>query len=282
MAHGVTGGTRARWSYLKYLRPGYGSPKHYLHAVDNPRPDTDALKLGRLTHCMIYEPNEAAKRYVLMPRFHGGMKDETAIEKGYDGGKQAKAAWEAKHAGAEIIDSDTYAQAVGMRDALLRDPVSSPLVRGGKAEQRIEWTDVETGIECQGTVDHVNGRLSDLKTTRNVAPRRFIADAARYGYHAQLAFYLDGLRANGIEPEGAPCLIAVESSAPHDVLVLELSKTDIEAGRRVYRECLDILDRCRRTGRWPGVSDGAPMAMELPEWAAPKPELTLGGVALDI
>lgn len=264
------------WSTLKYIRE---SPKHYRYHLGHPREDTDALMRGRVTHTAVYEP-EKLKQYVVKPRFHGGMKDETAIANGYDGGKQAKAEWEALSAaaGRTIVPAEIYADALAMRDAIVDDPVAGPMVTGGYSEQLITWTESDTNIECRGRIDHLNGRLSDLKTTRSNNPRAFASDVIRYGYHAQLAYYSSGLMHNGITVSAPPAIIAVENKAPYDVIVYVLTDAMLEAGRQLYRDCLFTLQNARFVDRWDGVSGGLPLNLEPPAWAMPEAEeITMGG-----
>jgi exodeoxyribonuclease VIII len=270
---------RVNWSTLKHITV---SPKHYLHALATPRADTPALLLGRAAHCALYEPEAFARRYVTMPNFHRGMNDDTARAKGYDGGKQAALEWDAQlRDGVESIDGDLRFTALAIAEAVRRDSVAGPLLAGGHAEHNIQWTDAETGILCRGRVDHVRGCLSDLKTTRSL--QRCERDAARFQYHAQLAWYSDGLRASGIATSGAPRLVFVENQAPFDVLVLTFDEEDIEAGRRVYRAALDTLAECRRAAAWPGISRGVARRIQLPAWVLGDDddvELTLGGKAI--
>jgi exodeoxyribonuclease VIII len=270
---------RCNWSSLKHMLV---SPRHYRYALLNPREDTEALLLGRLTHALIYEPDAVASRYVREPRFNRAMKDDTARERGYEGGKDAAAAWTVANAGRDIVPVELWDRAVGMAVAVQTDPIAGPMVRGGFAEQLVTWTDPVTGIECRGRVDHVNGRLSDLKTARSVEPRMFGAQAARLGYVGQLAYYADGLAANGIALMEPPALVVVENVAPHDVVVLEFDEATLEAGRRLYRSCLDRLAECRATDDWPGVSGGKRQTLVLPAWAAAVEDeaLTLGGEAI--
>lgn len=269
---------RVNWSTLKHILT---SPKHYIHRLTHPQPDSEALIIGRALHCAVYEPQEFAARYVVSPNFHRGMNDDTARAKGYDGGKQSAAEWDAANDRREKVESDWMLRIQGMRDALLSDPVAGPLMCGGRVEHRIEWIDAETGIECRGRVDRVNGCLSDLKSTRSL--QWFERDVARLMYHAQLAWYFDGLTRAGIETHEAPRLIAVESEAPFDVQVLTFEPEDLDAGRRLYRSALDTLAECRRAGVWPGMARGAARRVQLPQWAIDDHddvELTIGGEAL--
>lgn len=267
------------WSSLKHILT---SPRHYLHNLRAPRVDTDALRLGRLIHAMVYEPDTVGSRYVVMPRFHGGMNDDTAQRAGYDGGKQAKAAWESSlPSGAEVVESDHYKRAAGMRDAILADPHARALVVGGKAEQPIEWVDRETGIRCRGRVDHIDGVLSDLKSTARIDS--FGREAARFKYHAQIAWYANGLREAGYTLHDSPLFLAVESSLPHDVAVFTVPDEAIQAGDRLWRRALAVLAECRESGLWPGVSGGTIARLEMPAYALADDddvEITMGGEPL--
>lgn len=267
------------WSTLKHMR---ASPKHYRYALTHPTEDTEALQLGRLVHAMVYEPDAVAARFVREPRFNRAMKDETAREKGYEGGREAAAAFNVAHATHDIVPVELWDRALAMATALQADPISGPMIRGGFSEQLLTWSDKPTGIECRGRVDHVNGCLSDLKTSRSVEPRWFASNAIRMGYHAQLAYYADGLAANGIALEGQPALVVVENVEPYDVVVLEIPDDVLAAGRRLYRDCLDKLALCRSLDFWPGVSGGERSRFVAPAWVVDEPEeaLTLGGEAI--
>lgn len=257
---------RVNWSTLKAIGT---SPLHYLYAVENPRKDSEALLLGRLTHCAILEPDRLASRYVVSPRFNRAMKDDTAMSKGYDGGREAAAEWDAKVSGlrAEVVGADAMLAAKAMSDAVLADQAAAPLVLAGDKERAIEWRDALTAIPCRGRVDCIGSRLVEVKTTRSIAG--FERELVRLGYHAQLAWYHDGLTLAGIRTVEAPCIVVVENAPPYDVRVLEFDDNDLAVGRRVYRACIDRLDECRRTGIWPGVGGGSVERVKLPPWAEP-------------
>lgn len=259
------------------------SPRHYLHALSHPQTETDAMRLGTALHACVYEPQTWTTRYVVAPNFHRGRKDATALAAGYDGGREAALAWDLAHVGAQSITREQFQAVEAMNASLKSDRIAAGYIVGGKAEQLVTWTDAETGIACRGRVDHYNGCLSDLKSCANIDPRAISRQIGALGYHAQLAFYHDGLEANGIVLAEAPALIFVESCAPYDVVVYEFEPDDIAAGRAVYRAALHRLSDCRASGVWPGVGRGERMRVEIPAWATSMDDtepLTLGGEVL--
>jgi exodeoxyribonuclease VIII len=237
-----------RWSHLKHIDR---SPLHYLHATREPRPDTPAFRFGRAVHCLVLEPEAWAERY--------------AVWDGYRRGK----AWDAfaeANAHLEIVNAEEAARVRAIAAAIRRHPVAAEALAHGVKEGVLTWTDEATGLACKGRFDHVNGRLVDLKTAADVDPRRFFANAYRYGYHAQLAFYLDGLRANGIEIAADPMIVCAESVPPHDVVVYALDAMVIDQGRQMYRRLLARVKECTERGEWPGIAPDV-KALEFPAWA---------------
>jgi hypothetical protein len=93
--------------------------------------------------------------------------------------------------------------------------------------------------------------LGDLKTSYSAEQERFGRTAARFEYHAQLAFYLDGLTyATGMRPPVK--IIAVESTAPFDVSVFNVGDNEIELGRSHYKRLLRRVVECQEANHWPG------------------------------
>jgi hypothetical protein len=239
-----------RWSHLKHMDR---SPLHYQHATTAERPDTPAFRFGRAVHCLTLEPETWGARYVV-----------------WDGGARRGKAWDAfeeANADREILTADEYERARAIAGAVFRHPIAGPMIATGATEGVITWTDESTGLACKGRFDHVAGRLVDLKTAADVDPRRWMANAYRYGYHAQLAFYLDGLRASGIVPADDPAIVCVEAVPPHDVVVYTLDPIIIDQGRQMYRRLLARVKECTERGEWPGISGAATLPLLLPAWA---------------
>jgi hypothetical protein len=96
-----------------------------------------------------------------------------------------------------------------------------------------------------------------------------MAEVARYEYHAQAAFYVDGYyRATG---KRKPYFwIAVEESPPHVVTVIEATDQTLARGRQIYWQYL--FRRCavhQRNGKFPPYAKHVVRGAELPKWAMP-------------
>jgi len=242
------------WSSLKLVEQ---SAKHYRHAVDNPNHvETDAMRLGTAVHTALLEPEAWA--------------DSIAV---YGGTRRGKVWQEFQDAnpGKAILKADAMAKVLAMQAAVHADPVARRYLNGaGSNERTIQWTDEATGIVCKGRADRVADNvcgdrvLVDVKTTRDASPRAFGQSAGRLGYHAQLAFYADGLAARG-EPVDKVVILAVESAPPFDCGILILDDATLELGQYTYRALLERVRDCREAGDWPGryVQESS---LQLPAW----------------
>jgi exodeoxyribonuclease VIII len=243
---------KVRFSHLKAMAE---SPKSFRHAVDVPREDTPAMRLGRAVHCAVLEPQLFAERYAVRP---AGIDRRT---------KEGKAAWEAFLAEVgqrEILDGDEHDKARRIGAAVRSHEAAAKLLEQGVAEQALSWT--HEGRECSGRADWIGGDyVLDLKTTSKFG-RAFPSEVARRHYHAQLAWYIYGATESGMVGIERGIIIAVDSAAPHDVAVYELSADALWAGEQAWRSWMQRLAACEAEGQWPGQSPGLEV-LELPAWA---------------
>jgi exodeoxyribonuclease VIII len=152
--------------------------------------------------------------------------------------------------------------------------VLSLLSADGMAEVSLYWTEGEgkDARRMKARADLVityadRVILVDLKSARDVDPRSFGAAAARFGYHGQLAHYAHGLEQVYKLPVEC-CIIAVESSAPHDAAVYHLDDLAMEAGCQMRDRLLSELAECEAAQEWPGQVPHA-ATLQLPVWALP-------------
>lgn len=234
------------------LRLAAKSLLHYRHALDNPPRETDAMRLGSLTHALILTDEPALD--VL-------QRERCAIWEGARRGKAWKA-FKAEHAGDLVITLRDVTRADEMRRAVRER--AGDVLAGLAFEVELFWQHTETGARLKGRVDGMaRGRLVELKTTARIDS--FGREAAARLYHAQAGFYAHGMEATtGTFP--AVTMIAVESTPPHDVAVYDVGEDDLVRGYRMCEDWIRRVIEAERTGRWPGVAPER-TTLEIPAWA---------------
>lgn len=240
------------------------SPAHYLAYLREDRRETPALRLGRLIHSAILEPDSLA------------LAIAPDCDKRTKAGKEAWAGFERQAAGCQIVTADEAEQVRRMRDAVYTHPAARRLLFApGVAEASGWWFDQTSGELCRCRPDYrrEDGILVDLKTTED-AGSGFKRSCANYGYHRQAAFYCDGVEAiTGERPAGF-VFVAVEKSPPFAVAAYRLAPVDIELGRALYQRDLTTLAECKSTRVWPGYSEKIE-TLSLPTWATKEALWTL-------
>lgn len=220
-----------RFSNLKHMGT---SPAHYLHAAEHGIGRTGALEHGNAVDAMVY-----------------GTSPVVA----YPGPQRRGAEFEAfreKNPDAIILTKTEHARATAVAQALERCP-RALFVREGTRQQRIHWR--IGGRDCAGTPDTFTARhVSDLKTCQSSSPEQFIWAVRRYSYHAQLAWYMNGLLQSGTASPQEAYLVAVESRPPHPVTVFRLTEHTLEQGTRTWRLWWERLQVCEQSNEWPGYA----------------------------
>jgi len=243
---------RVNWSTLKHMV--FGSPLHYLHAIQELSPDTTSRMMGRLLHALVLRPGDVASEFAIYPGDRRAGKDWEAFRlANYEKTILRQTEWET-----------VYPQASAV---LERWPVPR------STEVYLEWTDPDTGIECKGMADAIgDGILTDLKGTGplDLAERTLW----RSGYVHQLAMYR--LMAGG---ELRAQIVAVESAAPHDVGIFEIDDVALSIAEREVRAALRRVAECRASNVWPGRYPEVSV-VGAPAWAM-SDELDLSNLEVD-
>lgn len=206
------------------------SPAHYLAGLGVEGPDTASFRFGRLVHALTL----GGPVYVFEGARRAGKEWESFID-----GKNER----------DVYKRDEVDAARNVADAVKVHPLAAPLL-DGRHEVPAEWTMNGRKVATRG-IDILGGAfVCDLKTTNNAEPFAFQRGALRYGYHAQLAMYLDAARALGEHPRDA-YVIAVETAAPYAVTVHRLSPRLLEEGRKLVRSWMERLQACEEADEWP-------------------------------
>jgi hypothetical protein len=209
-----------------------------------PDEDRPAFALGRAAHVLILERAEQFNRlYVISD---GPINDRTGRAFGKD--TAAYREWRDSLKDKEPVSRSDYELISDMADGVHANPEAVALLARGQAEGvlRAEYC----GVPCQIRMDWFNPErgIVDLKTCDDLT--WFEADARRFGYANQMAFYQAVLeRATG---EVAPVhMIAVEKKEPFRCGVWLLSDVTLAVARRANDAAIEQLKQCERTGIWP-------------------------------
>lgn len=239
------------WSTLKALRE---SAAHYRHALEVPRPDTTALALGRLAHTLIFEPILFADRFAI-----------------WEGGDRRGKAWQEfaeAHSDRTIFKPNEVDDIVNMAAAVRSHPLVAPYFEGAEFEQPATWIDPTTGLKCKARTDWtIRSRriLLDFKSTRSTHGRQFGYEASRYGYHLQMAHYLNGMRYGADWDPQQVLIVAAEKKAPYDVAVFEIDRETLMIADTEVTDLLVQLKTHREADTWPGRYESI-QALQLPAW----------------
>lgn len=216
------------WSALKQGQGRTGMHiQTYLDGVE--RTDSASFKFGRALHQAILQPEIFATSWTIKP----GVKTTTV-----DGMLSESEA-------AHITAIAAKFHALGLQIE--------------QTELAMTWE--RDGYACKGSIDAitVDGHLLDLKTTDDASPKAMAASSWRFGYHSQLAYYRQGLIANGIEVK--TCLIiALEKAPPYSVGVYRLGDYALQRGEKTIAFLLGLY-RDRTTADYP------PIELPTPTWA---------------
>lgn len=223
------------------------------------RPDTDAMRAGRVIHTAVLEAWSFDARY-----------ERTELDRrGTKAWQEEEAA--ALSAGRQLLKAAEWQQAAAIRDAVLAHPTARELLAPGlEAEASIFWTDRDTGLACRARADGIRRAdriIVDVKTTVDASPEEFSRGAGKWRHHWQEAFYRAGLAA---APGGFVAdrfvFLAVEREPPHLIGLYELSPSAVLQGEREVMAALRDYAECKRAGVWPGYAEQVLM-IDLPAWA---------------
>ena len=234
------------------------SPAHLLDMLDGgPRESTPTQVLGSAIHCAVLEPDQFDQRYAIRPEGESGATKA---------GKLFKA--ESEAAGLEVItDKDgRLCQAIARR-ASNNTRVAAWLAGEHQTEVSLVWE--RDGYLCKARADLMVPTwsvLADLKTTITASQHGFAGQVARYHYHQQAAWYLDGIqRLTGRAWDF--WFLPAEKRRPFLVSAQRLARDSAAHLMAVTRndELFEQYKQCRDTRQWPGYPDVD--EIELPEWA---------------
>ncbi len=143
--------------------------------------DTKALRIGKLYHCLLLEPEKFQDEFLVLPK--GKMLKSFLKERGLE-------EEDISHL-TQVRDGDIEEADKAIKE-IKNDPFYTGWFDGGYPEVSIFWKDQDSGLMCKCRFDYLNTTFAvDYKTTQDVTDiKRTIAS---YNYNLQSAIYLRGL-----------------------------------------------------------------------------------------
>jgi hypothetical protein len=220
------------------------SPLLYFKKKQGLIPDEDrpAFVVGRATHKLILEGQaKFAEEYAV----GGPINKKTG--KPYGSGTQAWAEWEAEQ-GKPALSTEQYELIGKMADGVKAHRVACELLYEGAAEGVLRGE--YCGVPAQARLDWLNASrgVIDLKTADNLD--YFAADARRYGYVYQVAFY--AAMVHVITGEKLPAwLIAIEKQEPFRCGVWRVDDSVLAHARKENEAAIERMKRYAAANEWP-------------------------------
>lgn len=177
--------------------------------------------------------------------------------------------------GAIPLKPSEFATVQAMARKLREHPIASALLtpEGGKPEQTLIWPDPETGIMCRSLVDWLpasNGNrliLADYKSAVSANPDDFRRSAYTYGYCQQNPWYLDGIKALGLDDDPDFVFVVQMKTPPYLVSLVRLDEEALRVGAERNAKARRIFADCTESGYWPGFTDFEIAEVSLPSYA---------------
>ncbi len=207
-----------------------------------PDADSAAYLVGRASHTRILEGVEVFKAVYA---FGGPINEKTG--KPYGAATKAYADWAAAQ-GKPVLSQEQVDLIEQMAAGVAMNDEAVGLLSRGRAEGvlRADYC----GTPCQIRIDWLNPRrgIVDLKTCDDLT--WFEADARRYGYHRQAAFY-QAVLAEAIGKDVPVHLVAVEKREPFRCGVWAFGEATLEQARIENEHAIRHLLACRALDDWP-------------------------------
>lgn len=226
--------------------------------------DTEKLKaldMGTALHCLLLEPLEFDKRFIVAPEFNrrttAGKEEEARFLKDCEG------------SGMTVMDAEQGRKLKLMRESALAHPAARWLLEAeGHCEGSIYWTDDETSELCRIRPDKFLTGQPVIVDVKKVADMdRFPRHLAEFRYHMQDAMYREGyLRHFGEYPMFIfLCVSETIDCGRYPVRTFQIQPDDTEDGYNLFRTSLNTYHECRTTDNWGGIEE-----ITRPAWAKKK------------
>jgi exodeoxyribonuclease VIII len=217
--------------------------------------ETDAMRLGSAVHMLALEPEKFDEEYVVL---EGPINAKTGNPYGRDTKSFSEWLENAKiDESRKIIIREDFDSSIKIAQAFHGHEIIEGLmsVDGKEFEKTLLLTyqyddGTSERVKCKpDCIIPAESIIIDLKTSNDPRPEEFMWSALRYGYYRQAAIYLDACEVY-YGKEFRFLFGVVNSKAPNECGVFELTPSDIQRGRDEYHELIEEYSRRLAGNNW--------------------------------
>ena len=258
-------------------KTGLKSAKSMRYAIDNPRGETSGMRIGSGVHslieCMRPGGQSFGDLFGVMPPLHlaergnvdvHGYPTDSKNSKHY---RAARDQWLTENKHRVVLSADEYQAAANTLDAILAENECRRLLAACTHFELSVYTHWRR-LPVKGRLDLWcdDGVLCDVKTTQNVEKYAFGRIFVNQNYGFQLAWYRRLLETCG-KRVNEVWLITAEQSPPHDCAAVPIPREVLDNADDQVNRVLRLYEACSRNDYWPGVANGQPYELVVPNWA---------------
>jgi hypothetical protein len=254
------------------LVAGLKSMRALKRAIDSGgKEQTDAMRLGSGTHCLLLEPEEFEQRYCVVPEFHKSPENVTAKGQPTDSKltnfyKQAVKEFASQNSGKEFLSREQYDNALYAVESMRSKPLITSMLESADTELTIIG-EID-GVAVKGRIDALcRDCIIDVKTTASADLRTFGRTFANLHYGFKLALYREMLRQ--FTKQNLPVVvIAQETSGDFDTVVYDVPSCVLDSGLAQVKRVLADYKHSLENGVWHGIDRGEEtVPLLVPQWA---------------
>ena len=245
----------------------------YRYNQGNHEEDTNAIKLGKLTHTLFMEPDKVEDEYHLIPptfiNKKGGVSNWVENLTWKHVKKDIKAAGNKCRVTMAQLD-----ESMKLANALIKNDYARDIVNHAKVEPTMLVKNSSVWFKSRPDLMQVENAICDnIKTSDSVEPEKFYRKAVRYGYDISAAMTAYCFEAIFDRPLKDYRFIVVEKSDTNPVEVFssnvpmygEGSMTFLQFGAVRLKAAINMYRECKQNNHWPAVQRKTQMnAMRVP------------------
>jgi len=221
--------------------------------------ETKDMRLGKIIHMAILEPERFRQCYVIEPIFEGRtQKGELTTNPNCKEVKEKREAWLADLGPtAMVIDENEMEMITGIATSIQEYPDAMMLIEDARTEVSGYYRDPDTGLGMKIRPDMLLigdvALITDLKSTVDAEEFKFGTQA--FGddkrYDIQLFQYAEGARLISGKDVPQVHIIAVEKTPPYEVAVYYFLREDLAQAEQDYRATLRKIKSAIEFEKWP-------------------------------